>query len=149
MVKTRALPKDEAALNAFKEEVERLRREKPRARLYLVLEGDWGGQIFLTIPCKQVGPKAKVATLLRKINWLAWHCNCDRRHDDGSTFYVYPARSNEKGVGGGMGGGALTKSLWLHKEFVNPEFPPHDKWTKLRAKTDWQKLATQLLDIQS
>jgi len=138
---------DEAAFGFLKQEAKNLLLNSPKAHLYLVLEGDWGGQIYLTIPWAQVGPNARVATLLRKMDRLAQHSN----DGDGARFYLIAinTRLKKKGVGGGMGGGALTDSLRLHKEFVNPEFPPYNRWTELLAKTDWQKVAKRFLDIQS
>ena len=34
--------------------------ENPTLNHWLVLEGDWGGQNYLTVPWSQVGPKARI-----------------------------------------------------------------------------------------
>lgn len=125
----------------------RRERRKMLADLWLVLEGDWGGQIYLTVPWKCVAHGAKIGELLRTMNGLAWGCN---GHDGVSAYLLRPrstadierdaqidgvscqdvARScgfdtwetfveaQSLFVSGGMGGGQLLRDcLWLHDEF--------------------------------
>lgn len=91
----------------------------PEADPWLVLEGDWGGQIYLTIPWRLVGQDALVGALLHWLDWLAWECN----EGDGARASLYdPAEHGEdpeEGIAGGMGGGALDDGLWLHDEFAS------------------------------
>lgn len=101
---------------------ERFRRQG----VWLVLEGDYGGQIYLTIPWQMIGEKAEICTLLEKMDQLAWAGN----EGEGASAYLYaPAEAKltkEDGVGGGMGGGELHLDLWMHNEFHGqPQFPDH------------------------
>jgi len=102
-------------------EKEEKRKRDPRhtakkSDLWLVLEGDWGGQIYLTIPWDQIGPKARIKTLHRELDAIAWPSN-----DGGALWDLYdPVELDgkpEDGYGGGMGGGKLEDALWMHSEF--------------------------------
>lgn len=90
----------------------------PTANYWLVLEGDWGGQIYLTIPWRLVGPDAQIDLLLTELDERAWGCN------DGGGASAYLCTANEPGVSfadkvdGGMGGAPLTADLWLAGEFA-------------------------------
>jgi hypothetical protein len=115
--------------------------------LYLVLEGDWGGQIFLTVPWHKVGPEAKIVTLLDKMNKAAWSCNVSAA-DDGSNVKFFLAEASQSGVPGGMGGGLLTNGVWMHDDFANRRKQNPDKESdKLLMQTNWKQLVAQLLDI--
>lgn len=127
--------------------VPRRERRNVLADLWLVLQGDWGGQIYLTAPWKCVAHNAKIGELLRSMNGLAWGCN----GQDGVDAWLTRPRSvanierdaqldgvprevmaeslgfaswaefvEVQGlfVPGGMGGGRLLRDrLWLHDEF--------------------------------
>ena len=108
-------------LKLFAAEKEEKRKRDPRytakkSELWLVLEGDWGGQVYLTIPWNQVGPKACIKTLHRELDAIAWSSN-----DGGALWNLYdPAEHDAKqedGYSGGMGGGKLENVLWMHIEF--------------------------------
>ncbi len=80
---------------------------------WFILEGDWGGQIYLTIPiAKTTAERAQQA--LRIIDAVEWSCN-ERR---GASFYTQDGQPGD-GVWGGMGGGLLTEGLWTHHH-LNP-----------------------------
>ena len=84
--------------------------------VWLVLEGDWGGQIYLTVPWNLLGEDAKVLPLLKGLDREAWACN----DGDGRQAYLYSPRERgqrTRGVAGGMGGGRLTDGIWLHHTF--------------------------------
>lgn len=68
--------------------VARRNRKAALADLWLVLEGDYGGQIYLTVPWACVGRDAKVGELLRAIDRLCWGEN----GLDGARAYLYRAR---------------------------------------------------------
>ncbi len=96
---------------------------------WLVLEGDWGGQIYLTVPLALVGPNARIFDLLQEIDKREWGCN----EEDGASALVYSPeatldrmraygadedfikemRSDMGHYSGGCGGGELTDGLWL------------------------------------
>ncbi len=79
---------------------------------YWVLEGDYGGQVYLTIP-KHYATQAKVAAALCIIDALEWDCN----GSEGASYYR--ARGNiGDAVWGGMGGGQTAEGLWLHKDLL-------------------------------
>lgn len=81
--------------------------------LYAVLEGDWGGQIYATIPLKDViGDLRVLYAVLVYLDVLAWDCN----EGDGRRLYIVRAGPVDY-VGGGMGGGACFGKLWMHPEF--------------------------------
>lgn len=94
---------------------------------WLVLEGDWGGQIYLTVPWRLLGEDPKVLPLLKGLDREAWSCN----RGDGRQAYLYSLRERGKGmrgVAGGMGGGRLTDGIWLHRAF---EYGWHQEARKL------------------
>lgn len=85
---------------------------------WLVFEGDWGGQMYLTVPValvRNVDAK-KFHALLKTLDAAAWSCNDGM----GRSYYPYtPAEVGSDvsdGVPGGMGGGKLLDGLWLHPE---------------------------------
>ncbi len=79
----------------------------------VVLEGDWGGQIYVVCPARMVAcEEATLNRLLEDLDRLAWDCN------DGAGARVYFERaSTGSGVAGGMGGGRVTGDIWVHSEF--------------------------------
>lgn len=80
----------------------------------LILEGDWGGQIYLACPLRVVEASEEVLhRLLKDLDRAAWECN----EGDGVGLRLerLPAGSV---VGGGMGGGCVEERIWVHDEFV-------------------------------
>lgn len=124
---------------------EELQKKFPRRRLYLVFQGDYGGQIYLTVPWAKVGPNAKIDELLETMDRCRWH------DQNGASAYIYDAKPGEMGIAGGMGGLQLTDSLCLHFTFWDRQRypimegrPGHDEL----GRTDWQQLASKKLDIR-
>jgi len=78
---------------------------------WLVLEGDWGGQIYLTMPLRagSISVHADVPALLERLDKASWEFNGGL----GATAAEHPGKVGD-GVLGGMGGGALADGLWLH-----------------------------------
>ena len=105
----------------------------PRRTVYLVLEGDWGGQIYLTVPFSKVGLNAKLGELLQMLDKAAWSCN----DEEGAGIALYPVKNLRRGVFGGMGGGELTSSVWLH---------PDEDFDQFRS--DGMTAIRQLLDLR-
>lgn len=114
-----------------REHMSRDKKKARRERQWLVLEGDYGGQIYLTVPKSLVGENADTKTLLAELDAKAWDCN----EGEGASVYLHTATKNN-GVSGGMGGGELTSYLWLHEEFTSD------------SSTDWLAHARKLLDMQ-
>jgi hypothetical protein len=81
----------------------------------LVMEGDYGGQIYLSCPMKlvQCGPK-EIESVLRDLDTMAWGCN---EGDGADTYYL--RRQSGQGIWGGMGGGIVLDGLWVHEEFTH------------------------------
>lgn len=80
----------------------------------LILEGDWGGQIYLACPLQVAQASEEVLhRLLKDLDRLAWECN--EGEGAGLRLERLPAGAV---VGGGMGGGRVDKHIWVHDEFV-------------------------------
>ena len=85
---------------------------------YVVLQGDWGGQIYLTAPVTHVKcSEAELSSLLVALDHHAWPCN----DGDGAEMF-YERFAPGAGVAGGMGGGTTTYSVWLHPELEEAGF---------------------------
>lgn len=82
-------------------------------RTWLVMEGDWGGQIYLTVRLDKLGKDAESSKLLAAMDKAAWESNEGGGTDDWCITTDEPS----KGVPGGMGGGELTNGVWIHDEF--------------------------------
>ncbi len=76
----------------------------------VVLEGDYGGQIYVVAPAGEVRCSEEVlGQLLADVDGGAW--------DDAEGARVYYERhSPGAGISGGMGGGAVTGAIWVHPE---------------------------------
>lgn len=75
----------------------------------VVFEGDCGGQIYLTVPARDVRcSEERLDGLLREIDAAQWK--------DLSMARVYYERRPPDGfVSGGMGGGEAEGRLWIHE----------------------------------
>jgi hypothetical protein len=73
----------------------------------VVMEGDYGGSIYLTCPVRHVGcDQPTLAAVLAVVDELAW----DDPEGAGLFFEHLPAGS---GVAGGSGGGAVVDGVWI------------------------------------
>jgi hypothetical protein len=80
----------------------------------VVLEGDWGGQIYLVCPASLVGcSDAALKALLDDLDVIAWPPDGE---PEGRGIY-YERHAIGEGIPGGMGGGVVTEGLWIHEEF--------------------------------
>ncbi|OGL95048.1 hypothetical protein A2348_04755 [Candidatus Uhrbacteria bacterium RIFOXYB12_FULL_58_10] len=114
--------------------------------VWLILEGDYGGQIYLSVPWQCVARTARIGELLRGIDALCWGCNAlagasarlvrprsaakivaeltlngDAPAEVAAAFGFESldefVEANRMFVSGGMGGGQLLQNrLWLHDE---------------------------------
>jgi hypothetical protein len=81
----------------------------------VVLEGDGGGQIYLTCPMRHVKCSEETLNkLLHEIDKLEWYCN----EGWGVRTYYRRAESGD-GVWGGMGGGIVEDELWIHPDICS------------------------------
>lgn len=81
----------------------------------VILEGDWGGQIYLVCPMKYVHCSEKtLLNLLKSIDSIEWGCNDGKGR--AICFEVIPIG---QGVAGGMGGGIVVDGLWLHERLID------------------------------
>jgi hypothetical protein len=79
----------------------------------LVMEGDYGGHIYLACPLRVVGAdETALKRLLGDLDRLA----CE--WDDGAAIR-YERLPVGSGVAGGMGGGLVAEEIWVHEEFVH------------------------------
>jgi hypothetical protein len=82
---------------------------------HLIMEGDWGGQIYLVCPVKLVKcAEEELWQLLSELDKIIWKCN----DGDGTGIY-YEQRKPGEGIPGGMGGGLVSEELWIHPELVS------------------------------
>jgi hypothetical protein len=80
---------------------------------YAVLEGDWGGQVYLVAPMRLVlCEEETLRHLLEDLDEIAWP-----GQPDGQGLY-YERYHYGQIVPGGMGGGAALNDVWIHNEFV-------------------------------
>lgn len=77
-----------------------------------VLQGDFGGQVYLTVPV--VGTdKRNIETLLSELDAIAWSVN----EGDGASKSTCDYKRCKE-VSGGMGGGMMViGAVWMHEEF--------------------------------
>lgn len=77
-----------------------------------VFEGDYGGQIMMTLRMRGVKcNQHALDLLLHDLNTIAWG------GAEGSYVY-YERMPVGSGVAGGMGGGVVTDGVWLHARFI-------------------------------
>ena len=82
----------------------------------VILEGDWGGQIYVVAPAARVAcEEAALDRLLRDLDAIAWPEN-----DPGGASIRYERLRAGEAVPGGMGGGEVREDVWIH-----PELTPH------------------------
>ena len=76
---------------------------------YAILEGDYGGQTYLTAPAKLIkGDEQVPRHLLQDLDELAWH------DPDGQHLTYWKHKGGEH-FGGGMGGADATGDVWVHE----------------------------------
>ena len=74
----------------------------------VILEGDYGGQIYAVCPARLVRcDEEALRRLLQDIDGLAW------RDPDGAGVY-FESLPVGSGVWGGMGGGRVVDGVWVH-----------------------------------
>ena len=89
-----------------------LETAKSDPNAYVVMEGDWGGQIYLTCPVKYiVCDEALLKKLLIKLDQICWKCN----GGDGNGIRYETFNSGDI-VPGGMDGGLIQDGLWIHSK---------------------------------
>ncbi|MFH1430356.1 MAG: hypothetical protein ABIG71_02410 [Candidatus Uhrbacteria bacterium] len=139
------------------------KEERAEQHVYLVLDGDWGGQIFLTCPVELIpgltydtvdgnpfvtgGSTDQIWKLLEELDRFAWPSN----EGDGAAMHLEMADEGE-GVSGGMGGGETTDGLWLHREFEGTGDATLYATGGGRARPElgqWRARAMELLGIAS
>ena len=77
---------------------------------YAIMEGDCGGQIYLSVPMDQVNcDELALESLLLQLDGLCWN-------DPYSATLYYEISSPGSGIPGGMGGGVAEAGLWLHED---------------------------------
>lgn len=85
----------------------RLYKAKEIEGSYVVLEGDWGGQIYLCCPVSHIKcSQEQLKRLLDDLDAIAWKCN----EEEGKGMY-FEIRKPGEGIGGGMGGGLIKEDL--------------------------------------
>ena len=92
------------------EAVQSLEEAQRRQGFALIMEGDYGGQIYLTCPVSLLCCDQKaLQQLLEDIDSMQWKEPLGR----GLFFEKIPIGAS---VGGGMGGASICSDLWIHEE---------------------------------
>jgi hypothetical protein len=82
---------------------------------WVILQGDDGGQIYLTCPAAKVKcSEANLRKLLEYLDAASWR-------DIEMASILFEDCSGTVTVAGGMGGGAVTDDVWLHPDLRTPE----------------------------
>ena len=80
---------------------------------WVVVQGDWGGTIYFTVPAKLVKCSSQdLLDIAYKVDLSpqGWDCN------EGEGLQIwYQSGTLGDSVPGGMGGGTLTDTLWVHE----------------------------------
>ena len=94
-----------------------LETAKSDPNTYVVMEGDWGGQIYLTCPVKYiVCDEALLMKILKKLDHMCWKCN----GGEGAEIR-YETFNLGDTVLGGMDGGLAEDGLWIHPKILEKE----------------------------
>lgn len=84
----------------------------------VVIEGDWGGTIYLSCPVKYVhATQEEIEALAEWLERQFWDCNFDASGEGGQGVYYKDAPPGS-GLMGGMGGGAHLDGLWVHPDLL-------------------------------
>jgi len=87
-----------------------LEQAKDTPDAVVIIEGDWGGQIYLTCPAALINiDEDGLRRVLVELDRVGW------REIEGAGIY-FEVLAAGSGVAGGMGGGLVTDHLWLHPE---------------------------------
>ncbi len=79
---------------------------KKHSNAYMIMQGDYGGQIYLSAPVQQIKCDYKALENLLK--------DIDYEDPDGARIFFEEMEPGQ-GIAGGMGGGLATDGLWVHK----------------------------------
>jgi hypothetical protein len=92
------------------EAIKSLHAAKATADAAVVMEGDYGGSIYLTCPVRLVHcDEPSLRQLLHDLDKQYWN------DPEGVSLY-YEVAPVGSGVTGGTGGGVVTDGLWLHPD---------------------------------
>jgi hypothetical protein len=87
-----------------------LEEARSRSNSVVIMQGDDGGTIYLTIPVRNVScGQATLNQLLADIDAMCWA-------DPSMARVFYEIVPSAGAVAGGMGGGRIVDGLWLHLE---------------------------------
>jgi hypothetical protein len=92
------------------EAITSLDEARARADAVIVMEGDYGGSVYLTCPAHLV--QCNEQTLRQLLHDLDEH---DWKDAEGAGLY-YEVAPVGSGVVGGSGGGLVTENVWLHPD---------------------------------
>jgi len=80
---------------------------------HVIFEGDYGGQVYLSVPVKKIKCSQTVLDkLLKELDAIAW------KDSTGTGLYFERIKKGEI-ISGGMGGGRAKNNLWVHKDLSN------------------------------
>lgn len=78
----------------------------------VVMEGDYGGQCYLTAPMKTVEcQETELRQLLQDLDEIFW------QDVDGRRLYYERRKAGDR-IDSGMGGGLVLGDVWIHKQHI-------------------------------
>jgi hypothetical protein len=84
----------------------------------VVIEGDWGGTVYLSCPVKYVhATQEEIEALAEWLERQFWGCNFLSDGEGGHGVYYKDAPPGT-GIWGGMGGGRHLDGLWAHPDIA-------------------------------
>jgi hypothetical protein len=97
-----------------------LNQAKEDAEGVVILQGDDGGQIYVVCPASKVAcTEADLDVLLHDLDGIEWPGN-----DPDSARVFYERRPIGEGIGGGMGGGSVAETVWVHPRLLEKGLAP-------------------------
>lgn len=92
-----------------------LEEAKTYSDSYMVMEGDWGGQIYLVAPVKLIRCSYRILNrLLKELDKISWNVN----EGEGNGIF-FERMTKGTPVIGGMGGGLATGDIWIHTSLTH------------------------------
>jgi len=86
----------------------------------LVIEGDWGGTIYLSCPVKFIhATQEEIEALAEWMERQFWDCNFDVSDGEGGHGVYYVDAKPGTHILGGMGGGVHLEGLWVHDDIAD------------------------------
>ena len=90
--------------------IENMEEARNISNAIVVLDGDYGGQVYATCPVKHLNPTItheQLEAICKQLSAVEWN-------QDDDWQVSYQIKEVGHGVWGGMGGGRVEDGLWMH-----------------------------------